>query len=174
MSLLSRRSVIVGVPAASLGATGALAATGAAGATALAEPEPTVITFTARRTKATLANVPAVVPALGTTFIACLDLRDGTGTSIGDGSVNGSIVDVILGVPPQLVVQAHVIFRLPDGEIHTSNMHVRTIPNPGVQHLVAITGGTAAYRTARGSGTIEHTTDKDTTVVLNVLVDPPA
>jgi hypothetical protein len=40
--------------------------------------------------------------------------------------------------------------------------------------VLAITGGTSAYRTARGSGTIEHLTDTDTAVVLNVMVDPAA
>ena len=77
-------------------------------------------------------------------------------------------------IPPKLVTQVSVIFRLTDGEIHCTNMHIRLIPNPGVTHLIAITGGTGAYRTARGSGTIEHVTDTDTTVVLNVMVDPPA
>jgi len=170
MSHLSRRSVMLAVPAVPLAATAATAAT----TTAAAADPADIITFTSRRTKSTLANLPPVPPALGTTFIAYLDLLDDAGKSLGDGSVNGSIVDIIVAIPPKLVVQAHVIFRLTDGEIHASNMHIRAIPNPGVRHLIAITGGTGKYRTARGSGTIEHINDTDTTVVLNVMVDPPA
>jgi hypothetical protein len=165
MSHLSRRSVMLAVPAASLGAAATVAS---------ADPlAPNIITFTARRLKATLPNLPAVTPVLGTTFIAYLNLVDDKGNSLGDGSVNGAIVDIIPAAPPRLVVQVNVIFRLADGEIHATNMHVRAIPNPGVKHLIAVTGGTGAYRTARGSGTIEHATDTDTLVVLNVMVDPP-
>jgi hypothetical protein len=88
--------------------------------------------------------------------------------------VNGSIVDIIAGLPPKLVCQCHAIFRLTDkGEIHTSNMHIRIIPNPGTKHLIAITGGTGDFRTVRGSGTIEHINDTDTLIVLNAMVDPP-
>ena len=169
MSILSRRSVMLAAPAISVGAVGAAAVA------ASAEPAaPSIISFTARRTKTTLPNVPAVTPDLGFGFIAYLDLLDEGGKALGDGSVRGAIVDIIVGLPPKLVVQATAIFRLADGELHTSNMHIRTIPNPGVRHLVAITGGTGAYRTARGSGTIEHVTGTDTAVVLNVFVDPPA
>jgi hypothetical protein len=145
-------------------------------ATAAAVPaaaEPNLMTFTGRRTKSTLPNIPPVVPALGTTFISYLDLFDKDGKNIGDGSVNGAIVDIIAGIPPKLVCQASVIFRLKDGEIHATNMHIRLIPNPGVKHLIAITGGTGEFRTARGSGTFEHINDTDTVVVLNVMVDPP-
>ena len=170
MSYLSRRSAMLAVPAT----TAALVGSGSiAAATPPTQAGPNLITFTSRRSKATLPNAPSVVPALGTTFIAYLDLLDKNGTSIGDGSVSGAIVDIIVGIPPKLVTQVHAIFRLAGGEIHANNMHIRTIPNPGVKHLVAVTGGTGDYRTARGSGTIEHTTDTDTEVVLNVMVDPP-
>jgi hypothetical protein len=169
MSHLSRRSVMLAVPASTV----ALAATAASAA---ADPTdqraPDLITFTARRVQATLPNLSPVAPALGTTFIAYLNLLDSTGVSIGDGSVSGAIVDIIVGIPPKLVTQVSIIFRLQAGEIHATNMHIRAIPNPGVKHVLAITGGTSGYRTARGSGTIEHVTDTDTTVVLNVMVDP--
>jgi hypothetical protein len=171
MSHLSRRSVLLAVPATTV----SLAATGAvASAAPTHQAAPNIITFTSRRVQATLPNLTPVAPALGTTFIAYLKLLDDAGKPIGDGSVSGAVVDIIAGIPVKLVTQVSVIFRLTDGEIHASNMHIRLIPNPGVLHLIAITGGTGAYRTARGSGTIEHVTDTDTTVVLNVLVDQPA
>ncbi len=169
MSILSRRSVMLAAPAVSLGVVGT-----AAFAATPSEAAPNIISFTSRRTKSTLPNVPVVTPdLLGTAYIAYLDLVDESGQALGDGSVRGAIVDIIVGIPPKIVVQASVIFRLADGEIHASNMHIRTIPNPGVRHLIAVTGGTGAYRTARGSGTIEHVTADDTAVVLNVIVDPP-
>lgn len=170
LSILSRRSVMLAAPAISLGAVG----TAAFADTAAAADPSSILSFTARRTKTTLPNVPAVTPDLGFGFIAYLALLDEGGKALGDGSVRGVIVDIIVGLPPKLVVQASAIFRFGADEIHTSNMHIRTIPNPGTRHLIAITGGTGAYRTARGSGTIEHVTDTDTVVVLNVFVDPPA
>ena len=149
--------------------TASLVVAGAPGASAApVQAEPNVITFTARR-----SNVVPAVLDLGVTFIGRLDILDKDGKKIGDGSLNGAIVDLIFGVPTKLVAQVHAIFRLAQGEIHTSNMHTRVIPNPGVRHHIAVTGGTVAYRTARGSGTIEHITDTDTLVVLNVTVDPP-
>jgi hypothetical protein len=150
MSMLSRRSVLLAAaPAVSLGAAGTAAFAASASADQAAVPN--IISFTSHRTKSTLANVPAVTPDLGLPFIAYLDLLDDTGKSIGDGSVRGQIVDIIVAIPPKLVVQTNVIFRLADGELHASNMHIRVIPNPGVRHLIAITGGTGAYRTARAA-----------------------
>jgi hypothetical protein len=166
VELLSRRSAMLAVPVTTAAALVASETTAAAA-------EPNIMTFTGRRTKTTLPNLLPVAPALGTTFICYLTLLDKDGKNIGDGSVNGAIVDIIPEVPPKLVCQVHVIFRFEQGEIHTSNMHVRLIPNPGVKHLIAVTGGTGDYRTARGSGTIEHVNDTDTLVVLNVMVDPP-
>lgn len=174
MSQLSRRSVMLAVPAttASLATTGAIASAEPAGqARSTNSGTPTIITFTGRRVQATLPNLTPVAPALGTTFIAYLKLLDSAGKAIGDGSVSGAIVDIIAGIPIKLVTQVSVIFRLPDGEIHATNMHIRLIPNPGVLHAVAITGGTGMYRTARGAGTIEHATDTDTNIVLEVFVD---
>jgi hypothetical protein len=165
VALLSRRSALIAVPATT--------AAGLVTAQTTAAAEPNIMTFTGRRTKTTLPNLPPVAPALGTTFICYLSLLDKDGKTIGDGSVNGSIVDIIPEVPPKLVCQVHAIYRFDQGEIHASNMHIRTIPNPGVKHLIAVTGGTGDYRTARGSGTIEHVTATDTLVVLNVMVDPP-
>lgn len=169
MSRLSRRSAMLAVPVVSLGATGTAAA-----APATAPRASTIITFTSRRAKSTLPNLSVVTPDLGTPYIVYLELVDASGKPLGDGSVRGSIVDIIAGIPPKLVVAANAVYRLPDGEIHASNMHIRMIPNPGVRHVIAITGGTGAYRTARGSGTIEHVADNETSVVLNVMVDPPA
>jgi hypothetical protein len=160
---------MLAAPAVSLGAVG----TAAISATAEAAT-PNIVSFTTRRMKTTLPNVPAVTPDLGFGFISYLDLLDESGKSIGNGSVRGAIVDIIVALPPKLVVQSSVIFRFGPDEIHATNMHIRTIPNPGTRHLIPVTGGTGAYRTARGSGTIEHVTDTDTAVVLNVFVDPPA
>lgn len=169
MSQVSRRSALLAVPASAT-----LVAAGAANASAAPLASPAILTFTARRTKVTIPNVPPAGIPLGSTYIALLDLFDKDGAKVGDGSVHGSIVDILVEIPPKIVVQAHAIFRFPSiGEIHTTNMHIRQIPNPGVRHFVAITGGTGDYRTARGSGTIEHVHDTDTLVVLNVMVDPP-
>src|SRR5207249_1356981 len=116
MSQLSRRSVILAVPATTL----PLAAAGAASA-APTDRAANLITFTSRRVQATLPNLSPVAPALGTTFIAFLKLLDESGKSIGDGSVSGAIVDIIPAIPPKLVTQVSVIFRLTDGEIHCTN-----------------------------------------------------
>lgn len=165
---LSRRAILLAAPTVSLGAAGAaVAAPGG-------EAAPNIIMFTSRRVKTTLPPVPITTPELGSGYIAYLELLDENNQPIGDGSVRGSIVDIIAGIPPKLVVQANAIYRLPDGEIHVSNMHLRLVPNTGVRHPIAITGGTNAYRTARGSGSIEYVAETQTKVVLNVMVDPPA
>lgn len=62
------------------------------------------------------------------------------------------------------------ILRLAGGEVHVSTMHERTVPNPGRQFPVAIVGGTGAYRTITGDGTLEYTTADDTTIILNYSV----
>jgi hypothetical protein len=156
MSAISRRSAILAVPAAA----GAVAVT-------KASPAEQTITFTATRSKNTLP----VSPPLGAPFIIYLSLRDANNSSVGDGSLFGMVVDVIVDVPPQIVVQVKVIFRLPGGEIHASGMQIRKVPEPGVKHPLAIVGGTGIYRSARGEGTVEHVTADLSSVALNVVTD---
>lgn len=149
---------------------GGLAVAGGAGV-AEAAGLATTLEFTARRSKFTLPD-PLPANPIGLTFTGLLDLYDKANTKIGDGSLTSMVVDVIVGVPLQLVVHSNVIFRITGGlavgEIHTSNMHIRVVPQPGVTHVLAIVGGTGAYRTAQGDGTIEHVTLTDTKVVLNL------
>lgn len=125
------------------------------------------ISLTTTRAKNTLP----LNPPLGAPFIMYLSVHDASNNVVGDGSLFGMVVDVIVAVPPQIVVQVKVILRLPDGEIHLGNMHIRKIPDPGVKHPVAIVGGTGAYATARGEGTLEHTTTETSALVLNVVTD---
>jgi hypothetical protein len=143
-----------------------VAATGSI-AVAHASPGEQVVTFTAKRSKDTLP----VSPPLGAPFIIYYSLLDPSGGSVGDGSLFGMVVDVIVEVPPKIVVQTKSIFRLPGGEIHVSGMEIRKVPDPGVKRPIAIVGGTGIYRSARGEGTIEHQTADLSAVSLTVVTD---
>jgi hypothetical protein len=159
MGGISRRSAILAVPAAAAGA-------GAAAAGATARTVQTV-EFKATRAKNTLP----LSPPIGAPFIIYLTLRDPNGSSVGDGSFFGMVVDVIVDVPPKIVISAKAIFRLPLGEIHASSMQLWKVPEAGTKHPMAIVGGTGAYSTARGEGTIEHVTADLSAVTLQVAVD---
>ncbi|MEV4320115.1 hypothetical protein [Actinocrispum sp. NPDC049592] len=152
MSAISRRAAILAVPAA-----GTIAI-------AHASPGDQVISFTAKRSKDTLP----VSPPLGAPFIIYYTLLDPTGGSVGDGSLLGMVVDVVVDVPPKIVVQTKSIFRLPGGEIHVSGMEIRKVPDPGVKRPIAVVGGTGIYASARGEGTIEHQTADLSAVSLTV------
>ncbi|MCE7011235.1 hypothetical protein LWC34_51775 [Kibdelosporangium philippinense] len=156
MGDLSRRAAMLGMP---LAAAGTVAATTSAGLA--------VVEFTAVRAKNTLP----LSPPLGAPFIIYLALRDATGASIGDGSFFGMVVDVTVDIPPKIVVSAKAIFRLPTGEVHASSMQLWKVPEGGVKHPMAIVGGTGAYASARGEGTIEHITADMSAVTLRVVTD---
>ncbi|MFC0110875.1 hypothetical protein [Kibdelosporangium aridum] len=155
MGDMSRRAALLGVPAA------------AAGTVAVSAPGTTELSFTATRSKNTLP----LSPPLGAPFIIYLALRNPTGQAIGDGSLTAMVVDLIPDVPPKIVIQLKVIFRLADGEIHASGMQIRQVPEPGKLHQLAITGGTRAYSSARGEGTVEHVTADVSAVTLKVVTD---
>jgi hypothetical protein len=169
MGQLARRTAILTIPAT----TAVLVAAGETRATATHAEATTVITFTARRVRASPPNVPPAGIPLGTPVVASLALLDASGARIGDGSAQGAVVDVLTGTPPRIVTQENLIFRFPGvGELHTSTLHTRVIPSPDVRHFIAITGGTGDYRTARGSGTFVHVNETDLAIVLNAMVDP--
>jgi hypothetical protein len=148
-----------------------LAMPAAAGSVAVAgaarSPGEQSITFTSKRSKSTLP----LSPPLGAPFIMYLSLTDVNGSSIGDGSLFGMVVDVIPDVPPKIVVQVRTVYRLEQGEIHVSGMRVRQVPDPGHKHPLAIVGGTGAYSTARGDGTLEYSSADLSTVILRVITD---
>jgi hypothetical protein len=100
-----------------------------------------------------------------------LALREASGASVGDGSLTGMVVDVILDLPPKLVVHLKLVFRLPGGEIHASSMQIRLIPEPGKLHPMAIVGGTGIYASARGEGTIEHVTADVSAITMQITTD---
>jgi hypothetical protein len=50
-------------------------------------------------------------------------------------------------------------------------MQIWKIPEGGKKHPMAIVGGTGAYHSARGEGTIEHITADQSAVVLNITTD---
>jgi hypothetical protein len=156
MGAISRRAALLAAPAAA--GSVAVASTRSAEQT---------ITFTTTRAKNTLP----LNPPLGAPFIMYLTLHDANNTTIGDGSLFGMVVDVIVDVPPKIVVQVKTILRLADGEIHLSSMRIRKVPDPGVKHPVAIVGGTGVYATARGDGTLEYTTTDTSTMSLKVVTD---
>ncbi len=134
-----------------------------AGATPRAAQTMTVIT---QRNSITLP----VTPPLGAPFIISLQLQDASGNVIGDGSVNSMVVEIVVGPPATIVTHDKAILRLADGEVHVSTMHERTVPNPGKLFPVAIVGGTGAYSTITGDGTLEYTTAADTRIILNYSV----
>jgi hypothetical protein len=156
MGGMSRRSAILAVPAAAAGA-------GAAAAGTTARTVQTV-SFNSTRAKNTLPLSPPV----GAPFIMYMALRDATGASIGDGSLTGMVVDVIVDVPPKIVVHLKLVFRLPGGEIHASSMQIRVVPEPGKLHPMAIVGGTGIYASARGEGTIEHVTADVSAITMQI------
>jgi hypothetical protein len=161
MSAISRRAAMLAVPAAAAGSiAGSIEP-------AQASPGEQVIAFTTKRSKNTLP----LNPPLGAPFIIYLSLYDTNNTVVGDGSVTGMVVDVIVAVPPEIVVQVKAIFRLPGGEIHCGGMQIRKVPEPGTRHPLAIDGGTGIYRSARGEGTLEYTTADVSTVRLTVVTD---
>lgn len=155
MGGMSRRSAILAVPAA------------AAGTAAVAARSVRTISFNSRRAKNTLP----LSPPIGAPFIMFLALSDAKGASIGDGSLTGMVVDLVVEVPPKVVVLLKLVFRLPGGEIHGSSMQVRVVPEPGKLHPMAITGGTGIYASASGEGTIEHVTSEVTAITLQVTTD---
>jgi hypothetical protein len=157
MSAISRRAAMMAVPAAAAGSV-------AVATSSQASPGDQVISFTAKRSKDTLP----VSPPLGAPFIIYYTLLDPTGGSVGDGSLFGMVVDIVVDVPPKIVVQTKSIFRLPGGEIHVSGMEIRKVPDPGVKRPIAVVGGTGIYATARGEGTIEHQTADLSAVSLTV------
>jgi hypothetical protein len=159
MGGMTRRSAILALPAAAAGA-------GVAAAAVTARTVQTV-EFQATRAKNTLPLSPPV----GAPFIIYLALRDPVGASIGDGSLAGMVVDVIVDVPPKIVVQVKVIFRLPGGEIHASGMQIRKVPEAGKKHPLSIVGGTGIYASARGEGTVEHVTADVSAVTLHITTD---
>lgn len=160
MGGMSRRSAMLAMPAVAAGSA-------AAGSVASAAQGLETVEFTAVRSKNTLP----LSPPIGAPFIIYLTLRDATGGSIGDGSFFGMVVDVTVDVPPKIVVSAKAIFRLPLGEIHASSMQIWKVPEGGKKHPMAIVGGTTAYHSARGEGTIEHITADQSSVVLNITTD---
>ncbi|MFD8495532.1 hypothetical protein [Amycolatopsis sp. NPDC059657] len=129
-----------------------------------------VVELISRRTATSLPSVPGANVVAGTVFFTSLTVHGKDGVKIGDGSVNGMVVDIIPGLPLKIVVQNKIVLRLPDGELHLNNMHIREIPGPGKTFPIAVIGGTGKYRTARGDGTGEHATDTDTKVTLNLVL----
>ncbi|WP_091290980.1 hypothetical protein [Amycolatopsis xylanica] len=129
-----------------------------------------VVEVISRRTATSLPSVPGANVVAGTVFFASVTVHGKDGVQIGDGSVNGMVVDIIPGLPVKLVVQNKIVLRLPDGELHLNNMHIREIPSPGKTFAIAVIGGTGKYRTARGDGIGEHATDTDTKITLNLVL----
>jgi hypothetical protein len=155
MGGMSRRSAILAV-------TG----TAAAGTAVAVDQARSVQTVSFNSTRA--KNTLPLSPPIGAPFIMYLALRDATGASIGDGSLTGMVVDVIVDVPPKIVVHLKLVFRLPGGEIHASSMQIRVIPEPGKLHPMAIVGGTGIYASARGEGTIEHVTTEVSAITMQI------
>ncbi|WP_370948235.1 hypothetical protein AB5J62_11740 [Amycolatopsis sp. cg5] len=162
MSDLSRRAAMFAVPA--------VAAAGAVGTVAVSKGADEVVELISRRTATSLPSVPGANVVAGTVFFTSVSTHGKDGVKIGDGSVHGMVVDIIAGLPVKVVIQTKIVYRLPDGELHLSSMHIREIPSPGKTFPVAVIGGTGKYRTARGDGTGEHATDTDTKITLNLVL----
>jgi hypothetical protein len=104
-------------------------------------------------------NLPAV-PALGVTYIATFDVKDGTGAAAGTAWAGSSIVDV---TPDGPVVLSMVVLRLADGEVHYQRVIDRYGPYPRTA-TGAVLGGTGAYQSA--TGTVDVTWPDANTVAL--------
>jgi hypothetical protein len=145
-----------------------LAALGLVAAAPFAAPAPaaaaTTMQLTATRRQLTL---PAV-PALGVSYIATFDVKDGTGAPAGTAWAGSSIVDIS---PDGPVVLSMVVLRLPDGEVHYQRIIDRYGPYPRTA-TGAILGGTGAYQSATGSVDVAWP-DADT-IALAVHLTSPA
>ncbi len=95
------------------------------------------IVLSARRSQITLP----VVPTLGLSYIATLDVFDGSGARVGTAAAGATVVDLTLDGP---VVLAHVVLKLSGGEIHYQRLMNRFGAYPRTA-VGAILGGTGSH-----------------------------
>jgi len=160
MALWSRRSALLAAPAM---AAGGLVVAGAHTASATTNDQ---LTFVASRT----VSSPLDNAVVGTPFAALLAVFDSAGSTAGDGSMIGAVVNVTADNPAKLIVQMKIVLRLTaggKGELHLSSMHPMVLPSP-VQNPLAVVGGTGQYANARGEGTITYPTPDRINFVLTV------
>ncbi|MBV8931060.1 MAG: hypothetical protein JOZ47_08235 [Kutzneria sp.] len=167
MGLLSRRSALFAAPAGLTAVVGVSAvSTGAVPAAASPAASPTeTFTLVAARAKNSLPTAPTV----GTSFAMLLELFDMSAGAAGDGSILGAVVNLTADTPPKVVVQSEIVLRLRDkGELHLSTMHALVVPSP-VANPLAIVGGTDAYASVRGDGTISYPTADRIDLTLRIM-----
>ncbi|MCO1579753.1 hypothetical protein M8C13_28780 [Crossiella sp. SN42] len=120
-----------------------LAAASAAPAPA---PQDETIELTAQRG---VLSLPAA-PAVGVPFLGGGDLLDAAGKKAGEGY--SSCLIAKLALPAELTAYCTSAYRLEKGEIHLSSLRTYTLlPGPTFKDgPMAVTGGTGAYKSARG------------------------
>ena len=94
----------------------------------------------------TFQDVGTPGPSLGDRLIFTSDLFDEGDRRVGRDGADCVVVRLDLTAPPQeqQIVQCMITVELPDGQITFQGLA------RGTENLFAVTGGTGAYRTARG------------------------
>ena len=107
---------------------------------------PEVIRLVERIHDFTFEDVGTPGPSLGDRLIFTSDLFDEAGRRVGrDGADCVTVrIDPTAPLPEQQIVQCTITVELPDGQITFQGLA------QGTENLFAVTGGTGAYRTARG------------------------
>jgi hypothetical protein len=92
------------------------------------------------------------VPTLGLTFVVGGSLSDTSGKPIGDGFSHCTLAKA---EPDGLTGVCGNVFRLANGDLHFESVrkYPTTLAGEWQTATIAITGGTGAYRLARGDGT---------------------
>lgn len=168
-----RRTVRPLAVAVSLVSVAALSMVASGGAPAVAAPQDRAaqtITLVATRS---VFSVPGT-PSVGASFIGGGELTDTSGAHLGQGYSTCSIAAVEVSVPPSFTALCTSVYRLPDGQLHLSSLRSYDPLGAGFGSTdVAVTGGTGAYATARGSGTATRvgTSPVSYRFTLNVVTD---
>ena len=110
------------------------------------ERRPEVIRLVERIHNFTFQDVGTPGPSLGDRLIFTSDLFDEAGRQVGRDVADCVTVRIDPTAPPseQQIVQCTITVELPDGQL-TLQALAR-----GTENFFAVTGGTGAYRTARG------------------------
>ena len=109
-------------------------------------PPSRVIRLVERIHDFTFQDLGAPGPSLGDRLVFTSDLFDEAGSGVGRDGADCVVVRLDPSAPPQeqQVVQCSITVELPDGQLTFQGLA------RGTENTFAVTGGTGAYRTARG------------------------
>ncbi|MGW3152369.1 dirigent protein [Streptomyces sp. NPDC001177] len=142
----------------------------ASAAVSATDPQPTgdkeeVIRLTAVATQATSLDFPAAGPSQGDELIVAGSVLQNSTTV---GTYDETCTTTRTGSGDSSTVQCVVTLTLPKGKITVQGAFPITSTGPG-DITLAITGGTGAYRTARGYVQAVNTSSTETQVTLHVI-----